>query len=133
MKYNLSCLVMVLLCLVTVVPAQEMLGSFAQQPKADTPRTGVKPLSYFNAVARNKRVTLNWAIDNNKETDHFEVERSADGKTFVMIALVFGSELHGFAEYEFFEKLKKTKSWYRVKVVYKDNKTDYSAIIRPKT
>jgi hypothetical protein len=88
-------------------------------------------LTYLNASINNERVLLNWAIDNNKETDRFEVERSTDGKTFKMVALVFGSENTGLAEYSFFEKAKKAKSSYRLRIYYKNGRVDYSDTVIP--
>ena len=88
-------------------------------------------ISYFNGAIKSDRVLLNWAINKNQVADKFEVERSIDGKNFVMAALVFGTDQPDKEEYRFYEKNKKVKSFYRIKIIHKDHTVDYSAIISP--
>ena len=86
---------------------------------------------YFNGMIKKERVLLNWIIDKNQEADKFEVERSFDGKNFVMAALVFGTDQPDKVEYQFYEKNKKVKVFYRLKIIKKDLSVEYSAIISP--
>ncbi len=129
MKLYLSYVVIAVLCTSHNLQAQEDFSSLTNKQKIVAQATNA--LTRFSATAANNRITLQWAISNNAETDRFEVEKSTDGKKFSMIALVFGSELSGDANYEFFEKLKKTKSYYRLKIIYKGGRVDYSSIILP--
>lgn len=131
MKHNLYCLAILILCATVNLSAQENLSSLTNKQKTIEHSAAAGTFTYFNAIAANNRVTLNWAVGNNNGMDRFEIEKSTDGKTFSMIALVFGSELAESADYEFFEKLKKTKPYYRVKVIYKDNRTEYSSVVIP--
>src|SRR6476660_7181752 len=62
----------------------------------------------FNSIINKKKVLLSWTVDENQETDRFEVERSANGKTFVFAAMVFGTDKEGIDYYQFFEKMKKS-------------------------
>ncbi len=131
MKLYLNYFVIAVLCVSSNLDAQEDFSSLTHKQKAVAHATDA--LTHFSAIAGNNRITLHWAISNNADTERFEVEKSTDGKKFAMIALVFGSELNGEANYEFFEKLKKTKSYYRLKIIYKDGRVDYSSIILPET
>lgn len=88
---------------------------------------------YFNGIIKNDRVLLNWTTDKNQEADKFEVERSFDGKNFVMAALVFGTDEPQKVKYLFYEKNKNVKVFYRIKIIQKDLSVEYSAIISPET
>jgi hypothetical protein len=83
----------------------------------------------FNSIINKKKVLLSWTVGENQETDRFEVERSTDGKKFKMAAIVFGSDKAGIDYYQFFEKMKRSRTYYRVKTVAKDNSVNYSQII----
>ena len=83
----------------------------------------------FNSIINKKKVLLSWTVDENQETDRFEVERSANGKIFVFAAMVFGTDKEGIDYYQFFEKMKKSKTYYRVKTIAKDGSVNYSQII----
>lgn len=80
-----------------------------------------------------KRFWLNWTVDHNRETNQFEIEKSSDGKNFTMAALVFGTENSDTGNYQFYEKAKSKKMYYRIKIIYKDNSTEYSDIITVET
>ena len=83
----------------------------------------------FNSIINHKKVLLNWTVTQNQDTDRFEIERSVDGKKFVFAAMVFGSDREGLDTYQFYEKLKRSKVYYRVKTVAKDGSLTYSKII----
>lgn len=133
MKFILSAVVMTLsLCTNPVKAAPTRYSSFlSSEVNPALPNLSFSSIPYFTGVVKNNRVLLTWAIDNNIETDRIEVERSHDGKNFSMVALVFGSEQAGVAEYQFYEKLRKGKSFYRLKIIHKNNTIDYSATITP--
>jgi hypothetical protein len=130
MKHILFFLV-IAMCCTCVATAQNNLGSLTNNKVENVESSKAEKLSYLTASISNERVLMNWAIENNKDTDRFEVERSTDGKSFKMVALVFGSELTGLAEYSFFEKVKKVKTYYRLKIVYKNGTADYSDVVMP--
>ena len=88
---------------------------------------------YFNGIIKNDRVLLNWTTDKNQEADKFEVERSLDGKNFVMASLVFGTDQPDKVKYLFYEKNRKVKVFYRLKIIQKDLSVDYSAIVSPES
>ena len=72
---------------------------------------------------------LSWTVGENQETDHFEIERSTNGKTFKVAGLIFGTDKDGIDYYQFFEKMKKSKTQYRVKTIAKDGSVSYSQIL----
>jgi len=68
-------------------------------------------------------------VTENQEFSQFEVERSSDGKKFVLAALVFGTDKPGMDNYYFFEKIKKSKTYYRIKTITKNGSVNYSKVI----
>lgn len=83
----------------------------------------------FNCTLQNDRVWLNWTVDKNQDAYQFEVEKSSDGVNFKMAALVFGTDKPETDHYQFYEKAKSTKTYYRLRIVYNDNTIKYSEII----
>jgi hypothetical protein len=83
----------------------------------------------FKSNISNNKVLLNWTITQNQEAYHFEVERSEDGKNFVMAAVVFGTDKRDSDNYMFYEKVKKEGTSYRIKVIQKDGAVEYSSVI----
>jgi hypothetical protein len=81
----------------------------------------------IKAVIADQKIQLNWKADENQLISLFEIEKSADGKTFTMAALVFGTDKTAAEDYRFFEKNTGKKMTYRVKIVSKDNQIYYSA------
>lgn len=79
------------------------------------------------AIKINNKIILNWIISKNQDAWCFEVEKSADGNNFKTAALVFGTDNDGTGKYEYFEKAGKRKMIYRIKLVNKDNKEEYSS------
>ena len=85
----------------------------------------------FTGTINNGRVLLNWTLDKNQAVDKIEVERSTDEKKFVMAGLVFGTDQSDKMDYIFYEKNKKVKLFYRLKVINKDLTVIYSSTITP--
>lgn len=86
-------------------------------------------VSSFTSSINNEKILLNWTVGENQEANQFEVERSTDGKTFVMAALVFGTDKTDTDNYMFYEKAKNLKTYYRVKIISKNGSADYSQVI----
>lgn len=91
----------------------------------------VTPAKVVNLKAelRQQKVFLNWGVLENETADRFCIEKSVDGKNFEMAALAFGSDTPGKFEYKFFEKAGKQKVSYRIRLVNKDRKEEYSEVI----
>jgi hypothetical protein len=84
----------------------------------------------FNCHKENNRVLLNWSVNKNEAAYQFEIEKSADGIKFSMAALVFGTDKADIDQYRFFEKAQSSKTYYRVKIVYRDQTSRYSDMIQ---
>ena len=103
---------------------------FATTPPHFIPaKTDSSRIISFNSVIHKKKVSLNWIVTSNEEINQFEVERSTDGKKFELAGLIFGTENAGMDNYYFFEKLKRSKTYYRVKTIAKDGSVSYSKVI----
>jgi photosystem II stability/assembly factor-like uncharacterized protein len=77
----------------------------------------------FNAVLKDKQVQLTWKIADEKDVNHYIVERSLDGKTFDFLtkqAKGTLSSLDGTPQYNV--------NYYRLKVVENDGQFTYSPI-----
>jgi len=83
----------------------------------------------FDGNIRNHKVILNWVVDENETADKFEVEKSTDGKSFFMAALVFGTDKSNKGNYQFYEKAGNHKVLYRIKVINKNRQTEYSSVV----
>ena len=68
-------------------------------------------------------------ISENETTDQFEIEKSTDGKNFEMAGLIFGTDKPQNDSYTSFDKLKEGKISYRLKIIGKDKKIEYSDIL----
>jgi hypothetical protein len=114
------------------VSAQNSYSSFEKiNAKSISANTIYATVVYFYGTINSERVLLNWTLDKNQVVDQIEVERSKDGKNFVMAGLVFGTDQPDKADYTFYEKNKKINSFYRLKIIHKDQTIDYSAVISP--
>ncbi|HSU28785.1 MAG TPA: hypothetical protein VLJ68_10410 [Chitinophagaceae bacterium] len=91
--------------------------------------TPAAKLIKFEGGISNNKVILNWVVKENNTADQFEVEKSTDGKNFVMAALVFGTDKSDTDKYQFYEKAYNKKVMYRIKLINKNKKTEYSQVI----
>jgi hypothetical protein len=85
--------------------------------------------SFKGSLGSSHKILLQWAVKENETTNQFEVERSIDGKNFVMTALVFGTDKPETGNYQFYEKGADKKVSYRIKLISKDQQTEYSPVI----
>ena len=83
----------------------------------------------FKGSLNKSKVLLQWAVKENETTDQFIVEKSTDGKKFVVAALVFGSDKPETENYQFYEKSSNKKVSYRIKLINKNQETEYSSVI----
>lgn len=109
--------------------AQNNTAPVTASSASASPSTAV--ISQLNCSIKNDRVLLNWVIDNNQLANQVEIESSTDGKNFTMAALVFGTDKKDSDNYYFYEKAKKGKIFYRLKIINNDSSVQYSAIVTP--
>ena len=103
-------------------------GSLPSFPQATTTFSTPKFISIEGKIS-NEKVKLTWNISENETADKFEVEKSVDGKTFLIAALVFGTDKMNSDQYQFYEKVNSGKILYRIKLINKNKELEYSKII----
>ena len=88
----------------------------------------VKVIS-FQGTRSNNKISMQWVIAENETAGQFEIEKSADGKNFSMVALVFGTDKAETETYMFYEKSSSKKVSYRIKCIDKNQNITYSDIL----
>jgi hypothetical protein len=111
--------------------AQADIAPFTSPPALPASTISIAPakLISINGSISNHKVILNWVVNENETADKFEVEKSTDGKTYTMAALVFGTDSPEMYHYRFYEKAGRKRVLYRIKMINKNRQTEYSAII----
>ena len=79
-------------------------------------------LTSFAGSLNNGRISLQWAVAENQNNDHFEVEKSTDGTEFTTAAIVMASFKPGSESYSINEIMKSEKVYYRLRM-FDNNKT----------
>jgi hypothetical protein len=87
---------------------------------------------HFTAHLDNSKVLLEWTVNENQTANKFEVEKSTDGKNYRTAALVFGTDSPASDVYRFYEKAEKQKMIYRIKMINKNDETEFSTPIEIK-
>lgn len=88
----------------------------------------------FNGSISSDKAHLTWLVAGNETGEHFEIERSDDGKSFSTEAYVFTTKK--FASESYIYNSSKTltgQTYYRLKIVNKDGSVDHSRTIVLKT
>lgn len=83
--------------------------------------------SYFTSAAATGGIKLTWLVSSELNVNRYEVERSANGKTFTKIGQVAASLL---TTYTYLDATYQTGSnYYRIKAVDNDGKYKYSTVV----
>lgn len=92
-------------------------------------------LTRFTGQPANEGIVLNWSTASEKNNDHFDIERSIDGKNFEKIGIQKGKGTTSAAsEYKFLDKHpQKGLNYYRLKQVDFDGTHEYSHIVKVTT
>lgn len=93
----------------------------------DTERTLPVTWLSFTGQQQGKSILLNWETTDELNNDHFDVERSNDGRVFVKIGQILSSNSNKYI-FEDFSPI--TKGYYRIKQLDKDGRFDYSVVIQ---
>lgn len=98
---------------------------------SDTANQNTRPVTIISITGSvsNHKVILEWQVGQNKNADQFLVEKSTDGNTFKVAALVFSSEKAEIENYRFCEKAGNGKCVYRVLLISKDKQSVYSPTV----
>lgn len=83
----------------------------------------------FQGNLNNGEVNLQWSVGQNEEGDHFEVQRSVDGRTFETAGIVMSTAKYGAESYSYSETATSEKSYYRLEMVNKTGAIRYSKIL----
>jgi type IX secretion system substrate protein len=87
-------------------------------------------LGGFNATLKGNSVVLNWNTELESLSSHFEVEKSADGKTFATLGNVKAAGIsNSVLNYSFTDNSFGGTGFYRLKLVDLDGKFKYSKVI----
>jgi len=112
------------------VAAQTEIALFTSTPSSLTiARSQPVKLISFEGNRTNNKTSIQWVITENETAGQFEVEKSTDGRTFSMVALVFGTDKAQTETYLFYEKSSSKKVSYRIKCVDKNQHITYSDIL----
>lgn len=111
--------------------AQNDISPFACPSPLPATAFSIPPAKVINFDGRfsNNKFILDWQVGDNETADQFEVEKSTDGKNFILAALVFGTDKVETDNYQFYEKAGNKKVSYRIKLINKDRKTAYSPVV----
>lgn len=85
-------------------------------------------LKNFQSSLQGEQVQLQWQVAENETGDYFELEKSADGRTFKTAAFVMATEKKGDEGYSYTENLL-AATYYRLKIVNKNKSVSYSNVI----
>ena len=83
----------------------------------------------FQGNINNGKVALQWAVAENEINDHFEVEKSFDGKNFTTKGIVIATTKSGAESYSFSEVANAEKVYYRLRMIDKNQIVTYSKIL----
>lgn len=84
----------------------------------------------WKASVINKEVTLSWSTENESNIDKYMIEKSIDGSFYNCLASLFATNKNdGANNYSYTDVLLNDISYYRLKLVYNNNSTQYSAIL----
>jgi hypothetical protein len=88
-------------------------------------------LLYFNAKLVNRQTLLNWAVVDESDIDHYDIERSVDGIHFITLSKTNRVGLNSGTQY--YESIDqhplKGFNYYRLKMVDQNNHYKYSNIV----
>ena len=90
-------------------------------------------LTEFNGSAEGCNVYVNWFTQSEDGFDHFDLERSFDGQSFVKIETVQAAGGQANMAYQYYDQAAAAKNYYRLKMVDLDGSFVYSAVIQIQT
>jgi len=83
----------------------------------------------FQGNMNNSKVSLSWSVAENESDDRFEIEKSSDGKTFEITAIVTATNKYGAESYSYSEIVNTERVYYRLKMFDKNQVINYSKIL----
>jgi hypothetical protein len=89
-----------------------------------------KNLSHLNGVLEDRTSRLNWKVLTNSEVSYFEIEESADGRNFSFLGRVNATNAPNEQAYQFSSNMQQPLMYYRIKMIVKSGRFEFSNIIR---
>lgn len=83
----------------------------------------------FQGNMNNGQVNLQWAVADNEINDHFEVEKSVDGRAFSTAGVIVATNKYGSETYSYSETMNSDKAYYRLKMFDQNQVVNYSKIL----
>jgi hypothetical protein len=92
---------------------------------------GPLPVSFrsLNVSLQNKNILVEWKVENESNTEHYEVEKSSGGNLFVSVNTLIAKNISESKYHWLDEKPFEGYNYYRIKSTSKDGKVTYSAIV----
>lgn len=129
MKTNLYGFVIALLLNATIAIAYPGNTPFTATDSTTSSTAPKATVAGLQCTSTDKRTQLTWSVSNNEMTGQLELERSVNGKAFKTAAIIFTTEETGTAEYAYRDNSVNSKTTYRIKVVQKNGKIEYSTVV----
>ncbi|MCF2486755.1 choice-of-anchor D domain-containing protein [Dyadobacter sp. CY347] len=116
---------------VKIIPAGSACEYIVPFQFDNTASLPVTLVSFSGKKSAENENTLKWVTSDEKNFDRFEVQSSADARSFQTIGNVTGSESQStsFSEYQFVDQNIWSTSYYRLKMIDKDATFSYSKVI----
>jgi hypothetical protein len=87
-------------------------------------------LSNFDGSIKDCNTVLNWKTASEENFDRFEIEYSTDGRVFNKVGTVLSKNTNATStSYQFVHNQLNTKAYYRLKLVDKDGKINYTRVL----
>ena len=95
------------------------------------PNVSILPVKLisFQGSMNNNNTVLEWNVASNEQAYKFEVEKSADGKSFENTSLVTPSSRNGNETYRYNETVEAEKIYYRLKITDRSSMVSYSKVL----
>ena len=85
----------------------------------------------FKAYEKQPGVQIEWSTYSESNVDHFEIQRSADGRTFSSIGQVSARNLSHRSDYSWYDAAAlANNNYYRIKSIDMDGKSDFTSIVK---
>ena len=85
----------------------------------------------IKAYEKQKGVQIEWNTYSEKNVDHFEIQRSSDGRSFYTIGQVAANNLESRSDYSWYDANPLlSNNFYRIKSVDIDSKSDFTSIVK---
>lgn len=135
-KYLILTAIIALSILQPPLQAQTVAAPFTSSSPSSTTTSSVsaKFISIKSSVS-NEKIIIDWLVEENQAANMFEIEKSYNGKDFTLAAIIFGTDQAAANSYQFYEKKSMKKVFYRIKIINKNEETEYSdpVVISPST